>query len=143
MGNSSMPLFSRTSPVPTRPLTAPRKANAPVAQVIVTPVTLAASIVPVPPPTVHVWDGPVGCVNTSTLYAASSASRVLNVKLPLFETARSLPSLSWSTRPSPSNPVTVPLTVKLSCAPPDGGGSESTLPRPFEHAASAARQHSK
>src|SRR5688572_26077380 len=135
--------FCRTSPVPTRPLTVPRKANAPVAQVIVMFVTLAASIAPVGLPIVQVCDGPVGCVSTATLYAASSASRVLNVKLPLFGTARLLPPFSWITRPSPSRPATVPLTVKPSCAPPVGGSSESTLPRPLEHAASAPRQHSK
>ena len=50
-------------------LTVPRSANAPVAQVTATFETLAAAIVPVAFPIVHVCDGPEGCVTTVTVYA--------------------------------------------------------------------------
>src|SRR6185503_14137842 len=143
IARSSPPLFCRTRPVPARPLTVPRNANAPVAQVTAMFETLAAAIVPPALPIVHVCDGPEGCVRMVTLYAVALASWAVKVKVPLLGTARSFAPLSCSTRPAPSSPATVPLIVNPSWAGGLGGCSESTLPRPFEHAARIDRQHSK
>ena len=66
---SASPLFSRTSPVPVRPVTVPPTLNALAAQVTVTFVTLADATMPVAFDSVHVCpDVGVGWVAMVTAY---------------------------------------------------------------------------
>jgi len=66
IGSVSPPLSCSMRPVPSRPETVPVTAKVLVAHVTVTPVTSAATTVPLSPVTVHVCDGAPGWVNTVT-----------------------------------------------------------------------------
>ncbi len=80
-------------------------------QLTATVVTLALATVPLPLATTQVCAGPVGCASTVTAYALPVAIGVEKVNEPLAVTARLFPPLSWSTRPVPARPETVPPIV--------------------------------
>ena len=71
----SPPLFCNANPAPLRPVTVPPIVTVAVAQVTATEVTFAVAV-PVPPATVQVCDGLLGCVATVTEYAPSSPCRL-------------------------------------------------------------------
>src|SRR4029077_6015262 len=116
----SPPLFCNANPAPLRPVTVPPIVTVAAAQVTVTEVTFAVAV-PVPPATVQVCDGLLGCVATATAYAPFFATAVLKVKLtvpvPGLIVRLSAPLLVRP-RPVPVKPVTVPPIVYV----PDVGG---------------------
>ena len=64
---------------------------------------------PLPLPTVHVWFGLLGCVNTETLYAVPSAMVLLKVNRPSAAIFRLSMPLFSNTKPLPFRPVTLTL----------------------------------
>ena len=85
--------------------------NVSVEQLTTTPVTLPAPTTPVPPLTMQLWAGPVGCVMIVTLKALPLATGVAKVNAPSALMVRLSVSLFWRTRPVPDRPVTFPPTV--------------------------------
>ena len=111
IGTLAPPLFCRTRPLPTSPVTVPPTVNVLVVQVTVTLVTALDVTPPVPLVTTHVCHGVVGWVWTVTAYVPPLATAVAKVNEPLVVTLRVSLPLSCSARPVPTSPVTVPPIV--------------------------------
>ena len=79
--------------------------------VMATLATGAPPTVPVPFATVHVWVGLAGWVSTVTAYAAPLATGGKAKLVAPLAIGRLPAPFSWSTRPEPARPVTVPPTA--------------------------------
>ena len=77
------PLFCSIRPLPTKPLTVPATVYVLVTQATATVVTFWAIAVMVPPVTVQVCEGEVGCWETVTVAFDPAARLVAKVKAPL------------------------------------------------------------
>src|SRR5579863_10542651 len=82
-------------------------------QVMLTLLTAAPAMVPVPLVTAQFWAGELGAVATVTAYGLPLATPVAKVKVPFALTDRLSPPLSFRTSPVPLRPDAVPLTVYL------------------------------
>src|SRR6185295_5257661 len=70
--------------------------------------------VPVPPATVQVCQGEVGCMPTVTVYPAPLATSVGNAKPPAAVMGSGVPPFRIRVSPVPEKPLTVPLTANAS-----------------------------